>query len=118
MSQPSPSSAASQPTHSVQVERDVLITMRDGVRVAVDVYRPTSAGRFPALYAVSPYGKDFVQLPPGPVFRFRETGLIDWLVRRGYAYVLMDARGTGRSADGVWRMWDEAEQHDLYDAIE
>lgn len=36
------------------VDRDVLVEMRDGVRIACDVYRPKAPGRYPVLYAVSP----------------------------------------------------------------
>lgn len=106
------------PEYQVVIERDVVITMSDGIAVRADVYRPAAAGRFPALYAVSPYGKEWVHLPATPVFRFRETGHIEWFVERGYAYVLMDCRGTGASKDGVWEMMGEREQQDMYDAIE
>ena len=30
-------------------ERDVMVVMRDGVRIAADIYRPGAPGRFPAL---------------------------------------------------------------------
>ncbi len=44
------------------VERDVRVTMPDGVKLAVNVYRPDKPGRFPVLLAATPYGKD--QTPP------------------------------------------------------
>ena len=40
-------------------ERDVPITMRDGVRLSVNVFRPERPGKFPVIMAfVGPYGKD------------------------------------------------------------
>jgi len=39
-------------------ERDVRIAMRDGTRIALDVYRPESAGQFPVLYAAALHNKD------------------------------------------------------------
>ena len=39
----------SQPQHAVKAEKDVFVKMRDGVRLAVDVYRPDAPGKFPAL---------------------------------------------------------------------
>ena len=30
-------------------ERDILVPMRDGVRIAVDVYRPETGGPLPVL---------------------------------------------------------------------
>ncbi|MBC7293071.1 MAG: hypothetical protein H5T84_02995, partial [Thermoleophilia bacterium] len=35
-----PADKLSQPQYKVKVEKDVFIEMRDGVMVAVDVYRP------------------------------------------------------------------------------
>jgi predicted acyl esterase len=104
--------------YSVIVEKDVSVTMRDGVHIVLDVYRPDAPGKFPALYAVSPYGKDFDNLPAIGSFRFRETGPIEWYVQRGYVYVHADVRGTGKSREGEWRFLDETEQNDMYDTIE
>jgi predicted acyl esterase len=39
-------------------ERDLRIRMRDGVRLAVDVYRPDGRGSFPVLYAAALHNKD------------------------------------------------------------
>ena len=61
------------------VERDVMVEMRDGLRIACDVYRPVAAGRYPVLYAVSPYIKDTVDLPTISVYRYREIGnIVHW----------------------------------------
>jgi hypothetical protein len=59
---------------SVVVERDVRIPTRDGGFIAADIHRPAGPGPFPTLYAVSPYGKESVDLPAIPTFRQRETG--------------------------------------------
>jgi uncharacterized protein len=103
----------------VTVDRDVFITVRDGVRIAVDIYRPTELqdGKYPTLYAMSAYQKDLVGMPALPIFPWRECGPIEWYVKRGYVYVLADARGTGKS-EGIWRLHDRAEQEDMYDTIE
>jgi predicted acyl esterase len=44
------------------VERDIMVPMRDGIRLACDVYRPTTAGQtatgaFPVILERTPYGK-------------------------------------------------------------
>ena len=39
------------------VERDLWVPARDGVRLATDVYRPTSGGPFPVLLERTPYNK-------------------------------------------------------------
>src|SRR5450756_2940776 len=81
-----PADGLSQPRYEMVVEKDVFITMRDGTKVAVDVFRPDAPGEFPSLYATSPYQKDLVYLPQWPIFHFRETNDIEWFVRRGYVY--------------------------------
>ena len=106
------------PVDGVIVDRNVAIRMRDGISIRADVYRPDEPGRYPALYAVSPYQKDLAGLPAYPAFLWRETGPIEWYVQQGYVYVLADARGTGASDQGVWEYFGPEEQTDLYDAIE
>ncbi|HZU06908.1 MAG TPA: CocE/NonD family hydrolase [Chloroflexota bacterium] len=118
-----PPAELDEPSPFLRLGEDIVVEhctvrARDGVSLAVDVYRPAQGGPWPALYAVAPYRKNLVYLPPWPAFRTRETGDIAWWVRRGYAYVLADTRGSGESREGVWRLFDTAEQHDLYDTIE
>lgn len=98
-------------------EKDVQIALRDGVKIAVRIYRPDGSGPFPALFAPSPYRYDNNELPASPMFLWRETGPIEWYVEQGYAYVHADVRGTGFS-EGEYRFLDLKEQRDLYDVIE
>ncbi len=97
--------------------KDVLVSARDGVKLALRIYRPEGGGKFPALFAASPYRYDNNELPAQPSFLWRETGPIDWYVGQGYAYVHADVRGTGIS-EGEFRFLDRKEQTDLYDVIE
>jgi uncharacterized protein len=98
-------------------EKDVQVTVRDGVKIGVRIYRPEGDGPFPALFAASPYRYDNNDLPATPVFLWRETGPIEWYIEQGYAYVHMDVRGIGFS-EGEYRFLDRKEQNDLYDVIE
>jgi uncharacterized protein len=98
-------------------EKDIRIRMRDGVHVALRVYRPDGPGPFPVLFAPAPYRYDNDDLPAYPMFLWRETGPIAWYVEHGYAYVRMDVRGTGYS-EGTYELLGRNEQNDLYDAIE
>jgi len=57
----------SKPVFGIKVERDIYVTMRDGVRLAINIFRPDAPGKFPALLALSPYVKDQQEcywLPP------------------------------------------------------
>jgi uncharacterized protein len=95
----------------------VHVPMSDGVKIAAAVYLPKAPGRYPALFAASPYRFDNDGAPAVSVFLWRETGPIGWYLDHGYAYVHMDARGTGRS-EGQYRYQDKREQRDLYEMIE
>ncbi|MEA2988729.1 MAG: uncharacterized protein QOG83_1440 [Alphaproteobacteria bacterium] len=95
----------------MKVEKDIKVTMRDGVRISVCVYRPEGAGQYPALFAASPYQHEFDGVPAFPLFLWRETGPIAWYVAHGYAYVHADVRGSGQS-EGEFGFMDRTEQQD------
>ena len=98
-------------------ESDVRIQMSDGVEVAVRIYRPPGAGPFPTLFAASPYRYDNDDVPPTMVFYWHEVGPIRWYVERGYAYVHLDVRGSGKSG-GEYGFFNRRERRDLYEVIE
>ncbi len=107
------------------VERDVMVEMRDGVRLAVDVFRPGDDEAVPALLAMSPYGKEIqsLPLPPQPYWspvyhRGIEAGDPQYLTDHGYAHVIADVRGAAKS-EGEYRGWmSEQEALDGYDLVE
>jgi len=104
--------------HRMIVESEVEVPMRDGVRIAVRIYRPDAPGRFPTLFAASPYMYATDDLPHSALFLWREVGPVDWYVEdQGYAYVHADVRGSGKSG-GTFAMLDRTEQQDLYELIE
>ena len=103
--------------------RDVVVPMRDGVDLSVDIYRPDSPARFPALLAFSIYNKDLqgpdvaASLPAQPAWGPLWAGLLEagdtrFLVSRGYVHVIGSPRGVGKSGSGGSREWD------CYDLIE
>src|SRR4030042_6262929 len=90
--------------------------MRDGTTLAADVYRPAAPGqKFPALFSVSPYTRHLQQtlFPVGN----NEMGITEFWVPRGYAHVIVDARGINDS-EGSWEMGGLTEHRDLYDLVE
>jgi predicted acyl esterase len=42
----------------IVLERDVAITLRDGVTIYADIFRPADDQKHPAIMAMSPYGKE------------------------------------------------------------
>jgi uncharacterized protein len=109
------SSSAAQ--YKMVVEKDVYVTMRDGVRIAICIFRPDGDGAFPALFAASPYQYEYDDVPAYSIFPWRETGPVEWYVNQGYAYVHMDVRGSGRS-EGAFGFMGKTEQEDYCEVIE
>ena len=95
---------------------DVYVPMRDGVKLAVDIYRPEKEGRYPVLLSLSPYMKDIQRKPPHWSHAI-ESGATSFYVPKGYVHVIAQGRGAGLS-QGQWKWFDEKERTDGYDLIE
>ena len=100
----------------MKVEKPITVRMRDGVRISLCVYRPDADGRFPALFAASPYQYEMDDVPAYPLFLWRETGPVEWYVSQGYAYVHADVRGSGQS-EGEFEFMGLNEQEDYLELI-
>ncbi|GAA4141356.1 CocE/NonD family hydrolase [Actinomadura keratinilytica] len=98
--------------YEVATERDVTLTMSDGVRLVADIRRPARngrpvPGRFPVIVTMTPYNKTV------PVANMAG----DYLVQRGYVQVIVDVRGTGGS-HGRWEAFSAREQRDGAEVVE
>lgn len=100
----------------VRLDENVYVKMRDGVKIAVDIYRPAAEGRYPALLSMSPYIKEIQQWPPVLTHSI-EAGATSFFVSKGYVHVIAQIRGTGFS-QGQWNLFDIKEQRDGYDLVE
>jgi putative CocE/NonD family hydrolase len=107
---------SSVPDYGMKVEKPIAVRMRDGVRISLCVYRPDADGRFPALFAASPYQYEMDDVPAYPLFLWRETGPVEWYVSQGYAYVHADVRGAGQS-EGEFEFMGLNEQEDYLELI-
>jgi uncharacterized protein len=72
--------SAGETKYKVKAEFDIKVSMRDGVLLSTDVYRPDTAGTFPVILMRTPYNN----FDP-------ETGY--YFASRGYAVVFQDVRG-------------------------
>jgi putative CocE/NonD family hydrolase len=73
------------------VDRKVMVPMRDGKRMAADIYRPKDPSKkYPTVFSRTPYNFNFWDVRNG-VPRDMNTELD--AVKRGYAYVQMNERG-------------------------
>jgi putative CocE/NonD family hydrolase len=73
------------------VDRKVMVPMRDGKRMAADIYRPKDTSKkYPIIFSRTPYNFNFWDVRLGaPRDMSRELDA----VKRGYAYVTMNERG-------------------------
>jgi len=82
--------------YEVVATKNIMMPMRDGVKLATDIYRPGRNGapvdgKFPVIMERTPYNKD----GGGP-------GLAGYFVPRGYVVVMQDVRARYKS-EGHWR---------------
>lgn len=88
------------PLYTVRPPVTVMMPMRDGVRLAADIYLPECTQPVPTVLIRTPYGKE---TGASAYFRF---------VQRGYAVVIQDVRGR-ESSEGEWLpMYYEVEDGD------
>jgi len=89
---------------------DVMIAMRDGTRLATDVYLPDGDGPFPTVLTRMPYGKTepYCYMPV----------IAAYWVRKGYAAVVQDVRGKWASEGHFEPNLASNEVPDGYDTID
>jgi uncharacterized protein len=85
----------SKPRYGIVASKNVMVAMRDGVRLATDIYRPSVDGmpvteKFPVVLERTPYNKD------------GDEAWARYFVPRGYIVVAQDVRGRYAS-EGRWR---------------
>lgn len=96
---------------------NLFITMKDGVKLAASVTLPADAsgkaiaGKFPTILTQTGYNKDIGAFVPAL------GGANPYLVQHGYAHVVVDTRGTGRS-EGEWTAFGDTEQADYYPTVD
>ncbi len=80
------------------IDQKIMMPMRDGIRLATDIYRPKTNKKVPIIFSRTPYNfnlwRDGKQ-QTGTVKRAYEA------VKRGYAYVVQNERGRYFS-EGEW----------------
>lgn len=80
------------------VEQKVMMPMRDGIRLATDIYRPKTDEPVPVIFSRTPY--NFNLYSDGKLNK-RQIQRAMEAVKRGYAYVVQNERGRYFS-EGEW----------------
>jgi predicted acyl esterase len=100
------------------------VTVRDGTRLAIDLFRPTQSGklargRFPVVWMHTPYNRRTTQ---NGLTAANYPGKALQLVKYGYVVAVADFRGTyasfGRNAGYNRGEWQAAARFDAYDITE
>jgi uncharacterized protein len=101
--------AQSKPQYEVAATKNVMVPMRDGIKLATDIYLPAqngapAPGRFPTLLVRTPYTR-----------AFQEQGNAARFVPKGYVLMVQSIRGRYGS-EGHWRFFRD-DPADGYDTI-
>jgi putative CocE/NonD family hydrolase len=94
------------------IEENIMVPMRDGVKLATDVYHPAKEGLWPVLLTRVPYNKDL----RFPVPQLQEKRIFlelnldsERVVQAGYVIVAQDTRGRYASEGDFTPFLQEAE---------
>lgn len=105
-------------------ERDIGVKLRDGITIYIDIFRPSSNSKVPAILSWSPYGKHVPQEPPPGVLKEHVSGLQKfegpdpaYWCNHGYAIINVDTRGAF-SSEGDIHFWGKMDALDGRDVIE
>lgn len=106
--------------------RSLYLTMRDGVKIAIDVWLPTNltpGEKLPTILRSTGYWRSYGYSALGRILERLQLLPPDLLegprwVQEGYALILVDVRGTGASS-GQWEIpWSENEIEDLGEVVD
>lgn len=117
-------------------DADVAVSMRDGVTLRLNLYRPGGPGPFPVILSAHPYGKDALPTKKRGSWRLNKQFRImnqpeplaisdqtsweapdpAWWAQQGYAVINLDTRGGGHS-EGRGDLLSDQEADDIAQVI-
>lgn len=105
------------PEYGIVIAKDIMVPMRDGVRLATDIYRPAHdgepvPGKFPVVLGRTSYDKNAEWLWGEPIGKY--------FCRRGYVVAIQDLRGR-HGSEGTGQYFHTAnptEGPDGFDTVE
>jgi len=99
--------------------KDLAIPMSDGVKLRADLTLPANAdgtpigAKVPVVVTITAYNKTVIAGGFGGTLAGADPA---YLVKRGYAQLTVDARGTG-SSEGQWNAFDNRENKDAAEVM-
>lgn len=111
--QPAPADVLKNLQQIAVIDQKVMMPMRDGIRLATDIYRPKTEQKVPIIFSKTPY--NFNSWSDGEQRNGTYQAALE-AVKRGYAYVVQNERGRYFS-EGDWEILGPPTT-DGYDAVE
>ena len=106
---------APEPLYNVHIERQNMIAMRDGTRLATDIYRPIGLkGTLPTILIRTPYSRKPYRKSPRDGAEFSTTA--HFFASQGYVVAVQDVRGKFDS-EGIF-IPQAGDAEDGYDSVE
>lgn len=102
------------------VRSSQYVTVRDGTKLAIDVFRPAVGGvavstPYPVVFQQTQYRRAYRQ---GSNTVYTGKSMADFLTKYGYVVAVGDPRGVGASYGTRGASWDTQEMEDTHDLIE
>lgn len=111
----------SEEIYDSSVRTSLYLTMRDGVKIAIDIVRPAEAGKvhkepLPVVWTHTRYRRSYIR--NGKLRSELDSPLYRRLLEYGYVLAAADVRGSGASF-GSWQgIWAREETQDAHEIIE
>jgi uncharacterized protein len=120
VSRPGEYQGYSQPLYPEWRLHSQYVAVRDGTRLAVDIYRPATGGKVvdrksPVVWLHTPYRRAYIDANGK---RVGLTEQVSMLLRHGYVVAVVDTRGRGASMGARRGFQDRTEALDAYDMTE
>ena len=111
-----------EPIYDSAVRTSQYVTMRDGVRIAIDIIRPAKNGQvskepLPVIWTHNRYRRAF-KAPNGRLISIVDSRDIRNLVIHGYVAAVADVRGSGASFGAALGIFWKEETRDAYEITE
>lgn len=115
-----------QAAHAVQLEKSLMVRMRDGVQLSTDLYLPADVqGPLPVVMIRTPYNKNDYRaalttqdkpITAGPISKTNPHWQAVFFAQHGYAVVVQDHRGRFES-EGMFVPYPVTDGDDGYDTL-
>jgi putative CocE/NonD family hydrolase len=121
ISRPGEYSGYSEVLYDEWVRNSQYVEVRDGTKLAVDIYRPAADGvavetPYPVLFEFTPYRRAYYR--PGGTISLAGKSYADYFCKYGYVIAVADTRGKGASYGTRLSMAHISEGWDAHDLIE